>query len=122
MGRHAPFDIPRELLIRGKRWLVLLDQDLTDAPRDVRSRIDLTAGGHLGSTYPDGHPQFRREIHLSTKRNRDERQLASTFLHEVLHACSSQNAGVSMALEEKFIYDVERPLLRVLEQLDWRLK
>jgi hypothetical protein len=115
---RAPFEVPRELLIRGKRWLVVREHELSgDDAQDARARNQLRF--LHGVTYPS---LFRRgpqrEIHIA--HHDDPRQEASTFLHELLHACSSQR--VPMSREEAFVADVEQPLLRALEQLDWRAK
>ena len=118
--KRAPFVIPREIMIRGKRWLVAYDTDLGDDKHDVRSRLELRKGGHLrAACYPPAHPHIEREIHMSTYSNRDPREACSTFLHELLHACSTTGV-IPHKQEEAFVADVETPLLRALEQLEWK--
>lgn len=120
--RGAPFEVPREIVIRGRRWLVAYDVDLSDTMHDARSRMELGPGdlgvALHGTTYPTDHPHIKREIHLSSHNNPTPRVHCSTFLHELLHACSSQ--VLTMPQEEKFVSDVEVPLLRALEQLNWK--
>jgi hypothetical protein len=116
---RAPFEIPRELLIRGKRWLVVREHELQphNGTLDARARNQLSF--LEGVTYPSGFKRGpKREIHLAE--HDDPRKEAATFLHELLHACSNQ--VIPMSREEAFIEDVDEPLLRALEQLEWRVK
>lgn len=114
--KRATFHVPREITIRGKRWLVVRSHELIgeDGKHDVRSRMELERTAD-GATYPDGHPHIKREIHLASSLRGWEESV--TLLHELLHACSSQ--PIPMNHEEKFIRDIETPLLRALEQLEW---
>jgi hypothetical protein len=113
---RSPFLIPREITIRGKRWLVALDRDLGNDKHDVRSRMELR-GRSLGVTYREHNDAIRREIHLSAQQS--ERALAQTFLHELMHACVPVSNAIPMAYEERFISSIERPLLLALEKLEW---
>lgn len=107
--KPAPFQIPRSVIIRGKRWRILRDDD----PKRPRSRVGYkrTPRGFDGIAYLDA-----REIHLREYLSPQDACL--TLLHEVLHACSRQK--VSKRVEERFITDVEQPMLDVLRRLRWR--
>lgn len=117
--RQPPFEIPTEITIRGKRWLVARDVDLRDSQskHDARSRIALARSGPTrGITYPENHPHICREIHLST--HLSPWSTCTTFVHELLHACSEEK--IPIVQEEKFVTDVEVPLTVALSQLTWR--
>jgi hypothetical protein len=100
--------MPATIRVRGRRWLVLRETDLSDSPRDRAAREELKSC--RGITHTD-----RREIHLG--RHASARALASTFLHELMHACSRDRT--CSCNEEAFISDIEGALLDALEQLHW---
>lgn len=107
-AREAPFIVPPIVTVRGRRWIVLREHHLGDSDYDTAVKRDLKkARGECDMS--------RREIHLA--RGQSPRGEASTFLHELLHACS--RGRISVAQEEKFVHDVERALLDALEQLEW---
>jgi hypothetical protein len=102
------FEIPSSVRIRGRVWHVRHWRDLSEA---ARAEFKERGASFRGITWPKA-----REIWLG--RHSSARALRATFLHELLHACSSDN--VSAAAEETFIRDVEHPLFAALEQLRWR--
>lgn len=103
-------DIPTHVRIRGRRWRVWRESvTLGRGPEGERRARDLR--GFHG--YSD---EARREIVVA--RHKSPAAERQTFLHELLHACSGSET--SMRWEERFIRDVERPLMRALEQLRWR--
>jgi hypothetical protein len=107
----APFVIPREINIRGRRWLVMREQEL---PADVRhTKSEMRRGVTLGQAHRE-----KREIYLAHHDN--PRMECETFLHELMHACVRFPKGpLEDAQEERFILHVEASLLRALEQLEW---
>lgn len=107
-AREAPFIVPPILTVRGRRWIVLRENHLGSSDYDVAVKRDLkNARGECD--------MGRREIHLA--RGQSPRGEASTFLHELIHACS--RGRVPIKHEEKFVHDIERALLDALEQLEW---
>lgn len=108
---RAPFAVPAEIRIRGKRWLVLNDLDLEPRGADAKSARDLQEKSD-GRCHRD-----KREIHLSVQQ--PPRALASTFLHELLHACVPADGSIPDVMEERLILDIEGALLDALEQLVW---
>ncbi len=98
------FQIPKKIKIKKSWWKVKFTDELSN-------KYKKELKGFHGLTW------FRlKEIHLCNEQS--QRQAASTFLHELLHACS--NDAISERAEEKFIRDVEPNLLKVLSQLKWR--
>lgn len=113
MGRHqAKFEIPDRVKIRGRWWLVKRNNDIDGLrPEEV--------GSHPAVPEPlDGltDPKLK-VIHISRRVHDSGRPERVTFLHELMHACS--RGKVALAYEEKFIADVEDPLLNALESLVW---
>lgn len=102
--------IPTRVRIRGEWWPVVRGVDL-EGPEFPEHTKDTTYHGIV----KDG------TIYLSAKifGKRVERV---TFLHELLHACSppaSDDTVMASEQEEAFCEDVDDPLLRVLEKLEW---
>lgn len=95
--KRAPFAIPGSIKIRGKRWQIYRDCDMT---------------GEDGFT-------FRPKRKIKLRRGQSQWEEASTFIHELLHACSNCQAAPAH-YEEAFIREVEKALLGALAQLKWR--
>lgn len=103
----APFKIPEEIVIDNRRWKIIREDKLQTstvpkAKKDIK--------GYLGLTHRD-----HREIHL--RKHSNPLLEASTFLHELMHACSDE--CLDYRDEEKFIRGLEAPLLAALSQLEW---
>jgi len=117
--RRAPFKIPRELRIRGRRWLVIRDHELSTvaaAPSDKNHKTRLRKDWDGLTVRED------KEIYIA--RHSDGWSAAETFVHELLHACvvySDHKAPpLDDAAEERFIQHVQKHLLDALSQLHWR--
>lgn len=106
--RPAPFTIPSTIRVGRATWLILREHEL-DPVHDAVEKRQLERS-HLGFAFP-----LRKEIHLA--RHKTERAACETFIHELLHACSS--GKISERAEERFIRDIERRLMGALEQLEW---
>jgi Zn-dependent peptidase ImmA (M78 family) len=112
MGQRAPFEVPKVVKVGGRPWRVKRYDDLT-----ARERTEL--GVLQGVCY---WAPRRRQIHLN--RHATKRALASTFLHELMHACAharGEGDGPRRG-EENTISHAEPHLLAALEQLRWRRK
>lgn len=106
----APFEIPPTVTIRRRVWRILRECDLDTSKLGGNNARRGLKGNH-GRAYLD-----LREIHLAE--HSSPRAEASTFLHELMHACSHQTTP--MKHEEGFILDIERSLLDALASLRWR--
>lgn len=100
--------IPKQLLIRGRLWKVHIEPEL---PAWTDGAASMSEQGLMGITHRD-----RREIHLSGKL--DERQLAETFVHELLHAVLPTTVEVAPAAYEERLVNAAAPqLLKILPRL-----
>lgn len=101
--------IPSKVYIRGKWWPVVrgVDLDGGNFPGHPKSQEALGFYGCIkDETIYLSHKVFGKRIERVT------------LLHELIHACSSTGI-LSAAKEEQFVEDVDDPLLKALEKLDW---
>jgi len=105
-------DVPTTLCIRGRTWrIVWRDHDEDHEWRKKKA---------WGMCYHDD-----REIHLDSSLQHIPDKLASTFIHEVMHAACPASGSLrrkmrlSERAEEQFIKAVAPFLALVLNQIGW---
>jgi hypothetical protein len=88
-------------------WSVYLVEDIDDAMRAAYGKTVKPLGKNVVG-YTDTHNRI-----IFLKKKKSAQQLASTYLHELLHASCPE-------MSEKRVYHLERTLFKLLWKDGWR--